>query len=239
MELLLLFLLAGVPYFVIFEKKLKKQALFVSSLLLIVGLLFMYFLEIRCNSYCVLIAILTSLFATFKALKTTNIYKLANYFIFINSPVYFLFSFEYFIYFVFSLLITLGGLYFIGVYYEKNYGSANYYGVGGLALEAPYAGLFLRIYLINLALYPPFPNAVFLFNSMLKDKLDLLWYATILVFFFGNFIVAMKILVNTVFGKPNGNLFYTDLMDKEKVYHLLICIVLLLIGIFGLKEVLQ
>ncbi len=241
MEFILLFLLAGVPYFLLMEKKLKKYSFFVSAFLLITGLALMLILDISCNQnkICIAIAIFTSLFATYRALKTTNLYKLANYFIFINSPVYFLFSLEYFIFFTVSLLVTLIGLYLMGVYYEKNYGSANFYSIGGLALEAPFAGLFLRIYLINLALYPPFPNAVFLFNSMLKDKLDLVWYTVIIVFFFGNFFVAMKILVNTVFGKANKNIFYIDMESKERFLHTVLNIVLLAIGIYGLEEVLK
>jgi len=241
MEILLLFLLAGVPYYLVIEKTLDKYTFFISASLLVFGLMLMLLIDINCsqNKICILTAILTSVFTTYKALKTTNLYKLANYFIFINSPVYFLFSLEYFIYFTFALIITLIGTYLIGVYYEKNYGSANFYGIGGLAIEAPYAGLFLRIYLINLALYPPFPNAVFLFNSMLKDKLDLIWYTVIIVFFFGNFFVAMKILTNTVFGKSNKNIFYVDLESKEKLFHTVLNVALLVIGIYGLKEVLQ
>ncbi|NPA52008.1 MAG: hypothetical protein GXO22_03860 [Aquificae bacterium] len=241
MEFVLLILLAGVPYYIFLEKSLKKYTFFISAFLIIVGLLFMILFNVNCsqNLFCIFSAILTSLFTTYKALKTTNIYKLVNYFIFINSPVYFLFSFEYFVYFIFSLLVTLVGLYLIGYYYEKNYGSANFFSVGGLALKSPFAGLFLRIYLINLALYPPFPNAVFLFNSMLKDKLDLIWYTVIIVFFFGNFFVAMKILVNTVFGKANENIFYIDLERKEKIFHTVLNIVLLAVGIYGLEEVLK
>ena len=240
MEVLLLLLLGGIPYYLLIEKSLKKYNVFISSALLIIGLFVMLFTGISCNTHkwCILVAIATSLFTTYKALKTTNFYKLANYFIFINSPVYFLFSLEYFIFFTFSLLITLIGFYLIGTYYEKNYGSANFYGIGGLALEAPFAGLFLRVYLINLALYPPFPNAVFLFNSMLKDKLDLIWYTVIVVFFFGNFFVAMKILTKTVFGKANKNIFYIDLDTKERLFHTVLNIVLLAVGIYGLKEVL-
>ncbi len=241
MEILLLILLAGVPYYLLIEKTFGKYTFFVSASLLVLGLMLMLLTGTDCsqNNICIIIAILTSIFTTYKALKTTNLYKLTNYFIFINSPVYFLFSLNYFIYFSFALLITLIGMYLIGSYYEKNYGSANFYSVGGLALEAPFAGLFLRIYLINLALYPPFPNAVFLFNSMLKDKLDLIWYTVIIVFFFGNFFVAMKILTNTVFGKANKNIFYIDLESKERLFHTVLNIVLLVIGIYGLKEVLQ
>lgn len=241
MEILLLVLLAGVPYYLLIEKALGKYTFFVSASLLVIGLMLMLLTGIDCsqNKLCILVAILTSVFTIYKALKTTNLYKLTNYFIFINSPVYFLFSLEHFIYFTLALLITLLGTYFIGSYYEKNYGSANFYNLGGLALEAPYAGLFLRIYLINLALYPPFPNAVFLFNSMLKDKLDLIWYTVIIVFFFGNFFTAMKILTNTVFGESNKNIFYADLEPKEKLFHTVLNVALLVIGIYGLKEVLQ
>ncbi len=241
MELILLFFLAGVPYYIFLEKGFKKYIFFISAFLLILGLgtMLLFGLDCNQNKICIIFAILTSLFTTYKALKTTNIYKLTNYFIFINSPVYFLFSLEYFIFFTFSLLITLLGLYLIGYYYEKNYGSANFYSIGGLALEAPFVGFFLRIYLINLALYPPFPNAVFLFNSMLKDKLDFIWYTVIIVFFFGNFFVAMKILVNTVFGKANKNIFYVDLESKERLIHTALNVILLSVGIYGLTEVLK
>ncbi len=240
MEILLLILLAGVPYYLLIENRFKKATFFISASLLILGLIIMLLKGgSKVSEIYIFISILTSLFTTYKALKTTNFYKLASYFIFINSPVYFLFSIDHFIYFTFSLFITLVGIYLVGKYYERNFGSANFYGVGGLTLEAPIAGFFLRIYLINLALYPPFPNAVFLFNSMLRDKLDLMWYTVILVFFFGNFFVAMKILTSTVFGKPNNKFFYIDMETKERVIHTLINVAILLIGIYGLAEVLK
>ena len=238
-NVILVILLAGLPYYLITERIFKKYTFFVSSFLLILGLIYMLFTGSYPDAITIFPAILTSLFTTYKALKTTNLYKLANYFIFINSPVFFLFSLDYFVYFTFSLLITLFGLYLIGNYYQKNYGSANFFGIAGLAVTAPIVGFFLRLYLINLALYPPFPNAVFLFNSMLKDKLDLIWYTVIIVFFFGNFFVAMKLLTSTVFGKANPNIFYIDLERKEKFIHGLVTLIVVVVGIYGLKEVLQ
>ncbi len=238
-EFLMVLLLAGLPYYVFFEKKFSEKFFYVSFFLILVGLSLLWFFNLQCNYVCIFIALATSIFTTYKAIKTTNLYKLSYYFLFINSPVYFLFSIKYSVYFIISLLITSLGLFLIGKYYERNYGSPNFYGIGGLALQAPIAGLFLRIYLITLALYPPFPNAVLLFNSMLKSELDIVWYTVVVVFFFGNFFVAMRILTNTVFGKPNKNVFYIDFNVREKLIHTLLNITLLVIGIYGLKEVLQ
>ncbi len=239
MEILILLLLAGLPYYVFFEKRYYKNLFFIFSFLLFVGLSALLLMNIKCNSICTLVALITSIFTTYKAIKTHNFYKLSYYFLFINAPVYFLFSIKYSVYFIFSLFITALGIYLIGKYYEKNYGSANFYGLGGLALQAPIAGLFLRVYLITLALYPPFPNAVFLFNSMLKDRLDILWYTVVIFFFFGNFLASMRVLTKTVFGKPNSNIFYIDMNSKERFVHVILNILLLVIGIYGLEEVLK
>ncbi len=241
MELILLILLGGIPYYLFIENKLKKYTVIFSSFLLILGLFLSLLWDINCasNVFCVVISIITSLFTVLKASKTKNLYKLANYFIFINAPIYLLFSLKYSVFFALSLIFTLAGLYLISYYYENNYGSANFAGIGGLAIAAPFAGFFLRVYLINLALYPPFPNAVFLFNSMIKSELDIIWYLAIIVSFIGNFLVSMRILTNTVFGSPNKNIYYVDLNSSEKVTHFILILILLIIGLYGLKEVIQ
>jgi hypothetical protein len=110
--------------------------------------------------------------------------------------------------------------------------------VTGITLITPYAGLALRIYIITLALYPPFPNSMFFLNSILEADIDFLWYLVVVIIFFGNFILAMRILAQTVFGKPNENIHYVDLTSKDKTIHIVIILTLFILSIWGFKEVL-
>ena len=127
-----------------------------------------------------------------------------------------------------SLLVALLGLYLIGRFYEKNYGSANYHYIRGITLSTPYIGTYLTVYLITLALYPPFPNSLFFLSHILKAEADLLWYIVVITLFFGNFSLAMNVMKESLFGKPNPNIHYVDLSSKEKITHTLVVIVLLL-----------
>ena len=137
-----------------------------------------------------------------------------------------------------SLLVTLLGIFLMGKYYERNYGSANYKPITGITLVTPYAGLMLTVYLTALALYPPFPNSLMFLNGILSSEINALWYITVVVIFFGNFLIAVRVMAKTVFGKPNDNVHYIDLASKERWLHLTIFILLLVLSIVGLQEVL-
>jgi hypothetical protein len=127
----------------------------------------------------------------------------------------------------------------MGRYYERNYGSANYRQVSGITLVTPYAGLFLTLYLPTLALYPPFPNSLLFLHAILSSELNALWYLVVIIVFFGNFLIAVKVMARTVFGKPNDNVHYIDLTPKERWIHLAMFALLLILSIIGLKEVLS
>jgi NADH:ubiquinone oxidoreductase subunit 2 (subunit N) len=156
-----------------------------------------------------------------------------------NSPVFLLIDIKYSIYYAVALIITLIGLYFVGTYYKNNYGSPNYAGISGLAIATPFIGFVLRVYLISLALYPPFPNAVFLFNSFIKNETGYFWYVVFGIVLFSNFFIAMRILTNTVFGKPNKIIFYKDIKGKERLGHFFIILLLTIWGLNGITEVLK
>lgn len=240
-NVILLFLFAGVPYYVYFErtKKLEKEKiLFLSIFLLVCGIVIASIFTHEASVPFVIIAFLSSLFSLYKANKTTNLYKLSYYVLFFNAPALIMFKSHQSVLYALSLLLTLFGLYFIAKYYERNYGSANYQSVSGITLVTPYAGLFLTIYLTTLALYPPFPNALLFLNGILSTQTDFMWYFVVIVIFFGNFLIAMKVMAKTVFGKPNENVHYIDLSNREKKLHLGIVIVLLLLSVVGLKELL-
>ncbi len=138
-----------------------------------------------------------------------------------------------------SLLITLLGVYLMGRYYERSYGSANYQSVSGITLVTPYAGLILTIYFTALALYPPFPNALLFLNGILNSDINIMWYLIVIVIFFGNFLIAVRVMAKTVFGKPNDNVHYIDVAPKERWLHLAIFILLLVLSVVGLQEVLS
>ncbi|RLA57886.1 MAG: hypothetical protein DRQ78_12915, partial [Epsilonproteobacteria bacterium] len=120
-----------------------------------------------------------------------------------------------------------------------SYGSANYRSVSGITLVTPYAGLFLTLYLTTLALYPPFPNSLLFFNAILSTDTHSLWYLSVAVIFFGNFFMAMRVMAKTVFGKPNPNVHYIDLAPKERLLHLAIFTLLLVLSVVGFKELIS
>ena len=240
-NIILLFLFAALPYYLFFEKtkKLNPEKIFlVTVFLLLSGMAVASFTPFESSNTFIIIALVSSIFSIYKATKTSNLYKLSYYMLFINAPVLFMFDLKQSVPYVLSLMVTLFGIYLIGKYYERNYGSANYHSVTGITLITPYAGLALRIYIITLALYPPFPNSIFFLNSILKADIGILWYLVVVVIFFGNFILAMRILAQSVFGKPNDNLHYVDLASKDKKIHFVIILTLFLLSIWGFKEAL-
>ena len=241
-DLILLFLFAGVPYYVFLEKtKLvgKEKIFLISSLLVITGMILSCSFQQETSMPVIIVAFLASLFSLYKANKTNNLYKLTYYILFFNAPLLIMFKTEESILYGLSLLLTLLGVYLMGRYYERSYGSANYQSVSGITLVTPYAGLILTVYFTALALYPPFPNALLFLNGILKSDINIMWYLIVIVIFFGNFLIAMRVMAKTVFGKPNTNVHYIDLAHKERWLHLGILIVLLILSVVGLKEVLS
>lgn len=240
-NVILLFLFAALPYYLFFEKtkKLKPENIFLLTVfLLLFGMAIASFALHESPDVFITIALISSIFSFYKASKTSNLYKISYYMLYINAPVLFMFDLKQSAPYVLSLMVTLFGIYLIGKYYERNYGSANYHSVTGITLITPYAGLALRIYIITLALYPPFPTSMFFLNSILEADVSFLWYLVVVVLFFGNFILGMKILAQTVFGKPNENIHYVDLTSKDKKIHFTIILTLFLLSIWGFKEVL-
>ncbi len=238
---ILLLLFAGIPYYLFFEKTniLDKEKIFyLSSLLVIGGMIFSHQVPQTASIPFAIIVLMAALFSLYKANKTTNLYKLAYYILFFNAPMLIMFQAKESTLYGVSLLITLLGIFMMGKYYERNYGSANYHSITGITLVTPYAGLMLTIYLTALALYPPFPNSLMFLNGILAAELSTLWYITVVIIFFGNFLIAVRVMAKTVFGKPNTNVHYIDLGPKERWLHLTIFILLLVLSVVGLKELL-
>ena len=240
-DLILLFLFAGVPYYVFFEKTRilgKEKIFYLSSLLVICGMILSHQSPHTASTPIAVVALIASLFSLYKAKKTTNLYKLAYYILFFNAPMLIMFQTRESTLYGVSLLITLLGIFMMGKYYERNYGSANYRSITGITLVTPYAGLMLTIYLTALALYPPFPNSLMFLNGILASELGVLWYITVVIIFFGNFLIAVRVMAKTVFGKPNTNVHYIDLGPKERWLHLTMFIILLVLSVIGLEELL-
>jgi hypothetical protein len=237
---ILLFLFSGVPYYLYLEKTKKlsyEKIFFLSAFLVACGTVLLYFSDQAISIVVIVLLFLISLFSLYKANKTTNLYKLTYYIMFFNAPML-MFQTNEAIYYGISLFITLFGLYLMGKYYEQHYGSANYQSVTGITLVTPYAGFFLTIYLTALALYPPFPNALLFFNAILSSETNVLWYLIVTVIFLGNFFIAMRVMAKTVFGKPNDNVHYVDLSQKERLVHYLMFTLLLILSILGFQELL-
>jgi len=241
-EFILLFLFAGVPYYVYFEKTKQLQhekIFFLSAFLVIVGIVISNMYPQEMSMPFIIIAFIASLYSLYKAEKTRNLYKLSYYILFFNAPMFIMFDTKQSSYYAAALLFTLFGIYLMAKYYEKNYGSANYQSVSGITLVTPYAGLFLTIYLTALALYPPFPNSLLFLHTILLADVNMLWYFIVMVIFFGNFLIAMRVMAKTVFGKPNEYVHYIDLNQKEIWIHLTMLAILLVLSVLGLKEVLS
>ena len=238
---ILLLLFAGIPYYLFFEKTNilgKEKIFYLSSLLVIGGMIFSHQVPQTASMPFAIVALIASLISLYKANKTTNLYKLAYYILFFNAPMLIMFQTKESTLYGVSLLITLLGIFMMGKYYERNYGSANYRSITGITLVTPYAGLMLTIYLTALALYPPFPNSLMFLNGILASELSVLWYITVVIIFFGNFLIAVRVMAKTVFGKPNTNVHYIDLAPKERWLHLTIFIILLVLSLVGLEELL-
>jgi hypothetical protein len=241
LDTVLLFLLAGVPYYVFFEQTKilgKERLFFLSAFLFVVGLVLINEYGHTPSEPFLIVSLVASLFAFYKANHTYNLYKLSYYLLFFNAPMLIMFEVEKSTLFGVALLITLLGIFLMGKYYERNYGSANYQSITGITLVTPYAGLMLTVYLTALALYPPFPNSLMFLNGILAAKIDTLWAISVIVIFFGNFLIAVRVMAKTVFGKPNENVHYIDLTQKERWLHITIFIILLVLSALGLKELL-
>lgn len=241
MDLVLLFLFAGVPYYLFFEKTgtLGKEKIFyLSSILVIGGLVLSNISAHTVSMPIVVVALAASLLSLYKAIKTYNIYKLLYYILFFNAPMLIMFGAKESTLYGISLLLSLLGLFLMGKYYELNYGSANYRSVTGITAATPYAGLMMTIYLTSLALYPPFPNSLMFLNGILASELNALWYIAVVIIFFGNFLIAVRVMAKTVFGKPNTNIHYIDLIPRERLIHLVLFIILLVLSAVGVKELL-
>lgn len=240
-SLAFLFLSGGIPYYILLEKiswfTSKRIFLFSAYLLLCASAMTLYVPNEHSDLF-VVIALIGSLFSIYKATKTTNFYKFGYYLIFINAPFFMLFENNGAAYSL-SLLASLTGIYLIGSFYEKNYGSANYNYITGITLVRPYIGTFLTLYLIALALYPPFPNSLFFLSYIFDSKPDPLFYIVVITLFLGNFFLAMRVMTKTLFGRPNANIHYVHMTAQDKLIHLVILIVLLILSIFGLKEILS
>ena len=241
MDLILLFLFAGVPYYLFFEKTNilgKEKIFYLSAILVICGMVLSHGLPQTTSMPIIIVALVASLFSLYKANKTYNLYKLAYYILFFNAPMLIMFGAQESTLYGVSLLLSLLGIFLMGKYYERNYGSANYRSITGITLVTPYAGLMLTIYLTALALYPPFPNSLMFLNGILNSELSTLWYIAVVVIFFGNFLIAVRVMAKTVFGKPNSNVHYIDLGPKERWLHLTMFTILLVLSAAGLKELL-
>ena len=240
-DLILLLLFAGIPYYLFFEKTNilgKEKIFYLSSLLVICGMILSHKITQTVSTPIVIVTLIASLFSLYKSNHTTNLYKLAYYILFFNAPMLIMFGVKESTLYGISLLLSLVGIFLMGKYYEHNYGSANYRSVTGITAVTPYAGLMMTIYLTALALYPPFPNSLMFLNGLLAAELNALWYTAVVIIFFGNFLIAVRVMAKTVFGKPNANIHYIDLMPKESLTHLILFIILLMLSAVGVKELL-
>ena len=240
-SILFLILAAGIPYYFILEKLgfVSSKLIFIISALLLVGAIVLsFYMPNEHYMPFVYISFASALFTIYKATKTTNFYRLGYYLIFVNAPFFILFEEKGAMYSS-ALLVSLLGLFLIARFYEKHYASANYHYIRGIMLSTPHIGTYLTVYLVALALYPPLPNAFYFLSYVLSSETSAVGYVIVVTLFFGNFYLAMQVMKESVFGKPNSNIHYVELDAKEKVMHMIVVIALLALSINGVKEILS
>jgi len=235
-----LLLVSGLPYYIFLEKSDKfssKSIFLLSAIMLFSAIVLSFFIHNTHSEILVMISFISAMYSVYRATQTTNFYKLAYYFIYMNAPFFLLFE-EQGAFYSLSLLVSLIGLYSIANFYQKHYGSANYLYVRGITLATPLVGIHITVYLISIGLYPPLPNSLFFLTYIFNTEADLLWYIVVISIYFGNFLVSMKVLEKSIFGKTNPNIHYVDLNTKEKITHFSIIGLLALLSIYGIKEIL-
>ncbi|MBN2815706.1 MAG: hypothetical protein JXQ67_03430 [Campylobacterales bacterium] len=239
-NILLLLLGGGIPYFFLLERsnKFSSKSIFILSwTLLLTAVVLTFFIDKSHTTPFVIVSFLSALYAIYKATQTTNFYKLGYYFIFMNAPFFILFEGQGAFYSL-SLLVSLLGIYAIASFYDKHYGSANYLYVRGITLATPLVGIHITVYLISIGLYPPLPNSLFFLTYTFNSEANILWFVVVITLYFGNFLVSMKVLEKSIFGKKNPDIHYVDLNFKEKFAHFTIVILLILLSIYGTREIL-
>ncbi|MEA2072879.1 MAG: hypothetical protein U9O86_04780 [Campylobacterota bacterium] len=239
-NILFFLLVSGLPYYIFLEKsdKFSSKSIFLITATLLLSAIFLsFFIHNEHSQILVIVSFVSAMYSVYRATKTTNFYKLAYYFIYMNAPFFLLFE-EQGAFYSLSLLVSLVGLYSIANFYEKHYGSANYLYVRGITLATPLVGIHITVYLISIGLYPPLPNSLFFLTYIFNTEADLLWYVVVISIYFGNFLVSMKVLEKSIFGKKNPNIHYVDLNAKEKITHFMIIGLLALLSIYGIKEIL-
>ena len=92
--------------------------------------------------------------------------------------------------------------------------------------------------MITLGLYPPLPNSLFFLTYIFNAETNALWYLVVITLYFGNFFISMKVLEKSIFGKKNPGIHYVDLDYKDKVTHVTIMAMLVVLSFFGVKEIL-
>ena len=239
-NILFLLLVSGVPYFIFLEKSklFTSKAIFLLSAFMLLGAIGLsFFMKNEHSEPFVIISFLSAAYTIYRATKTTYFYKLGYYFIFINAPFFLLFE-EQGAFYSLSLLVSLLGIYAIASFYEKHYGSANYLYVQGITLATPLVGISITVYLITLGLYPPLPNSLFFLTYIFNAETNALWYLVVITLYFGNFLISMKVLEKSIFGKKNPDIHYVDLDYKDKVTHVSIMAMLVVLSFFGVEEIL-
>lgn len=239
-DILLLLLAAGLPYYIILEKinVLSSRSIFLLSMVLLFsGIIASLYITNEHTVELVVIAFASALYTIYRAVKTTNLYRLGYYLIYVNAPFFLLFEEKGSLYSA-SLLVSLVGLYLIASFYEKNYGSANYHSVRGITLTTPCVGTYLTLYLVAISLYPPFPNSLFFLNYIFNSSTAMSSYIVVITLFMANFYLAMRVMKSTLFGQRNPNIHYVHMTAKEKTIHAFVVVMLLILSIYALGEML-
>ncbi len=231
--------IAGFPYFYFLKKFKDKNIFYISiSSLIIASFLNIYVVNIEFSPIIIIVSIFSSIFAGYKAYKTSNLYKLSYLFIFINAPLFLLIEANYTIWYILSVVVTTSSLFNVGKYFEDKYGSPNFQSITSLTHKLPKLSFFLQLYLLSLALFPPFPNFIFLMNILVKSNMDLIVIIVFIFVFLANFFIAMNILSKTIFGKENEKIYYRRMQKEDLASHIFMLSLIISLSIYGLKEIL-
>ena len=234
-EILGALLVANLPYFLLYNKiEHTEYKILLTLISVAVGVLLLIdsgsLLFVR-----VMFSVGVASFAFYKARKTLNLYRLIPLIVAMHAPLLVVIDHKatYFL----SLLLSLVAFYLLGRFLERYYKSANMGALHSLVTAAPRFAFFLRLNLLNIALFPPFPVAVVSLISLLVVKVDFWALLGFFVTFSMMMLLAMRINAKTLYGKQNDAIDYHDLEDVEMRIQLILFVMLLLFSLFAFMEV--
>ena len=181
---------------------------------------------------------ITTLLASFaftETRKTLNLYRLIPLIVTIHSPLMAMIDHKasYFL----ALLLSMVAFFLLGGFLQRHYGSANMGALHSLVTTTPKFAFFLRLNLLNSALFPPFATAIITLVALTKETINIWVLTALMITFIMMMLIAMRINAKTLYGKKNISIDYHDLEPKEIWVQAAIILAILLMSALSFMEV--